>query len=66
MRTLTPGLMAYAAYVVAVERRPVAHAVTVAMWARLLPAQQRAWEAVARAVLAWRDTTEEEPRDAGV
>jgi hypothetical protein len=47
-----PGQIAYAAYVTAVERQPVAAAITTAMWARLLPAEQRAWDAAAQAVLA--------------
>jgi hypothetical protein len=47
----TPGQIAYAAYVVAVERRPIAAEVTTAMWTRLMPHEQRVWEAAAQAVL---------------
>jgi hypothetical protein len=54
--TPTPGHICYAAYVTAVERQPVAARITDAMWARLLPAEQRAWEAAAQAVLAPRLT----------
>jgi hypothetical protein len=58
--TLTPGAIAYAAYVTAIERRPQPAAVLGAMWARLLPAEQRVWEAVAQAV---RDHTDFPPLD---
>jgi hypothetical protein len=50
--TPTPGAIAYAAYVTAIERRPQPASVLVAMWARLLPAERHIWEAVAQAVRA--------------
>ena len=46
------GQRAYAAYVAAVEGRPVSAAITAAMWQRLLPREQRVWEETAAAVLA--------------
>jgi hypothetical protein len=51
--TRTPGEIAYAAYVTAVEQRRVDAAITTAMWARLRPAEQRAWEATALAARVW-------------
>jgi hypothetical protein len=51
--TRTPGEIVYAAYVTAVEQRLVDVAITTAMWARLLPAEQRAWEATALAARVW-------------
>ena len=44
---LTSGEEAYAAYVTAVEQREVPEATVTAMWQRLLPHEQRAWEEVA-------------------
>ena len=46
------GHRAYAAYVAAVEGRPVTPAITAAMWRRLLPREQRVWDETAAAVLA--------------
>jgi hypothetical protein len=51
-RPPTQGQRAYAAYVAAVEGRPVTPGVLAAMWARLLPREQRIWEETAAAVLA--------------
>lgn len=59
--TKTPGQRAYAAYVTAVERQPVAAPITTAMWVRLLPGEQRAWEAAAQAVLAQCPPQEDTP-----
>lgn len=44
---LTSGEEAYGAYLAAVEQREIADAIVSDMWARLHPAEQRAWEEVA-------------------
>lgn len=48
--TPTPGAVAFWAYVDAVERQPMPPGVRHRMWARLMPDEQRAWEAAACAV----------------
>ena len=59
---MTPGEVAYAAYVTAVEWEAVPRPILTAMWQRLKPAEQRAWDAAAQAVLeAWQTARKDAP-----
>jgi hypothetical protein len=60
----TPGAHAYGAYVTAIERREVSDAILLSMWLRLMPTEQRVWEAVAEATRAY--ATEPRQRGAAV